>query len=360
MKLTVNARFLSQRVTGVQRYAREMTRRLPAVEGVESVLGVAPRNAEDAVAMPLTRGGRLKGHAWEQLELPRLVPRDSDVLWSPCNVGPVAVRRQVVTLHDVFSITRPGWVSRPFRAWYGVLLPALTRSARKIITVSEWSRGEIAEALGIDPDKIVVVPEGVDERFSVPSEEARRAVRERLDLPDAFILTVGSLEPRKNLERVVRAWAALPPNERLPLLIAGGLGDRRIFGDYDTDRLLAEPDVRLLGYVSDEDLPALFGSATLMVYAALEEGFGLPPVEALATGAEVVTSDTSAMAENCRDFARLVDPLSEESIRNGIARALASPASVEDRLARSEAVRRRFDWDEAAARTAAILANAAS
>lgn len=355
MNISVNARFLTQRTTGVQRYAREITARLPDVDGVSSVTPLAPRMTNYDFPLEPTMGGRLQGHSWEQLELPALVPPTSDLLWSPCNVGPVAVRPHVVTIHDLFSITRPQWVSRAFRTWYGLLLPVLARRAAKVITVSEWSKSEIVSHLRIPEDKVQVIPEGVDDRFSAPTPEALESVKRKLNLPDEYILTLGSLEPRKNLERVVRGWASSAAGSDLPLLIAGGLGSRRVFGTYDAQHVLETPGVRLLGYVSDEDLPTVIGGAKLLVYAALEEGFGLPPIEALACGTEVVTSNTSAMAEYCGRYCQLVDPYSDESIGDGIDRALASMPTLSERLARASEVRYRFDWANASTATVNVF-----
>lgn len=355
MNISVNARFLTQRTTGVQRYAREITARLPFVEGVSSVTPIAPRMTAHDFPMEPRMVGRLSGHLWEQLELPRFIPATSDLLWSPCNVGPVAVRSHVVTIHDLFSITRPQWVSKAFRTWYSILLPVLARRASRVITVSEWSKREIISHLGIADRKVRVIPEGVDFRFSPPSSEDVARVKKKLELPDEYILTLGSLEPRKNLERVVRGWDSSSVGRDLPLLIAGGLGSKRVFGQHDAVSVLESPGVRRLGYVSDEDLPMVIGGATLLVYAALEEGFGLPPIEALACGTEVLTSNTSAMAEYCGDYCELVEPTSVESISEGIDRALAGLPDSPTRLIRAAEIRRRFDWTKAAAATVDVF-----
>jgi len=355
MNISVNSRFLTQRTTGVQRYAREITTRLPQVKGVEAVIPLSPRLTSVDFPLAPKSGGRLQGHAWEQLELPFMVPTNSDVLWSPCNVGPVAARSHVVTIHDLFSISRPEWVSRAFRTWYGLLLPVLSRRASRIITVSEWSKNEIVTVLRVPENKVRVIPEGVDARFSPPSAEALGSIRGRLKLPEEYILTLGSLEPRKNLQRVVQGWANSSLGSGLPLLIAGGLGNRRVFGKYSAEELLDAPGIRRLGYVSDEDLPLVIGGANLLVYAALEEGFGLPPIEALACGTDVITSNTSAMAEYCGEYCRLVDPLSVASISDGIDSALAAPTDIYARRSRAADVSQRFDWSTAAAATVDVF-----
>lgn len=362
MKVVLNARFYTRRMTGVERYAHELAREVAAALGPEDTLeAIAPRGELGAPPpdFPLTRRGQLNGHAWEQLVLPALLPRDADVLWSPCNVGPVAVRSQVLTLHDVFSITRPHWVSRKFHLWYKLLLPPLTARASHIITVSEWSRAEIIAALGVAPEKVTVIPEGVGQQFVPAGEDEIAAANERLELPEEFILALGSIEPRKNLARTFEAWTTLPEGSRPPLLIAGGMGSADVFGDQGRPSLLQAPGIRRLGYVPDELLPALYSRARLFVYVPFEEGFGLPPIEALACGTDVVTSATSALAEYGQGYARLVDPTSTEAIAAGLRASLESPTPRAARESRAAEVRRRFDWRIAAARTIEVLRAAA-
>jgi glycosyltransferase involved in cell wall biosynthesis len=180
-------------------------------------------------------------------------------------------------------------------------------------------------------------------------------VSERYSLPREFILTLSSLEPRKNLERVVNAWLRLDEEDRPPLVIAGGLGVQKVFGSYSIGDLRRHKGIQLLGYVPDEDVAALYSAATIFVYASLLEGFGLPPLEAMACGATVVTSNTSAMKETSGGLAFLVDPNSIESIANGIVEALGTKRSPADRDRLSEYVRDRFNWSNTANQIAKIL-----
>jgi len=348
--LAINSRFLTQRITGAQRYAHEITRRILELDKTNDIVLLVPRTGTRSHAYEryTKHIGRLQGHLWEQLELGPWVNRRGGVLWSPCNVGPLVARKHVVTIHDVFSIEYPQWVSWKFHRWYSWLLPRLARRARVILTVSDYSKDRIVNVLEAPPSKVRVIYPGVDARFSPQDSDAIRAVREKYRLPERFILTLGSLEPRKNLHRLVRAWAALSGRERLPLVIAGGLGGKRVFGNYDYKALLTHDSIRLLGYVADEDLPGLYSAADVFVYASLVEGFGLPPVEALACGSRVVTSNNSAMRETSEGLAVLVDPFSVEDITRGLKRALDSPLTRDEAQRNSSLIHRKFSWDAAA------------
>ncbi len=352
----VNGRFLTQQLTGVQRYAYEIVSRLPRYIGKpkrsDRLEVYTPKRPPLKIPLPFSTSiGVTRGHVWEQLDLALKVGanNDANLLWSPCSSGPVFTRGypHILSLHDTFSIDNPEWVSWAFHRWYSVLLPPLVRSTAHVITVSNYSKESIIKSLKIPDDKITVIPEGVPDAFSPPSPQQRDYVIEKYDLPEKFILTLASLEPRKNLDALVKAWSGLPKEYRLPLVIAGGLGSRAVFGKYNLQHLLAQPAIKLLGYVPDEDLPFLYGTSTLFAYVSIEEGFGLPPLEALACGADVVTSNTSAMREYCAPYATLVDPLDTGDIAIGLKDALLNPSSSKEKMERSARVKSRFDWEKA-------------
>jgi len=360
--LTVNARFMTQRLTGVQRYALEMCE---ALEPHLNVRLLHPRRPiQTPVGAPSQPLGRFGGHLWEQTELgPQLAAerlwafsshQPEPLLWSPCNVGPVSIRAHIVTIHDLVSIRHPEWVSRQFHLYYRTLLPLLAKRVRHVVTISEHSKMTIIDTLNVPEDKITVIPNGISKQFTRASDAAIADIRTRYDLPETFILSLGSLEPRKNLLGLLEAWLHLPAAERVPLVIAGGVGEKGVFGTFDKETL-EHAGVRWLGYVPDHDLPALLSAAAVFAYVSLEEGFGLPPLEALACGTPVVTSEHSAMRENCAEDALLVTPTDKDSIAAGLQQALAHQDDIHIRLARAKHLKARFDWQHSAAQLAELV-----
>jgi len=276
----VNGRFVTQRRTGVQRYAFEITRRL-----LGSIQLVAPRTVAPeyepfssiTIVDPIgsfARGGSL-AHLWEQVALPRWL-RKGGLLWSPCGSGPLVVQNQVVTMHDVAHLEHPEWFNRRFASWYRFLIPRLVQRVRQVITVSEFTKARLLATTRVPPEKIIVVSNGVDSCFQPKPQEEVDRVREVLGIPSPdYVVTLGSLEPRKNLRRLFAAWEIL--RRRIPgvELVVGGSG-AKVFRNTGFDRPPA--GVRLVGHVSERDLPALYSGALLFAYVSLYEGFGLPPL----------------------------------------------------------------------------------
>jgi glycosyltransferase involved in cell wall biosynthesis len=240
-------------------------------------------------------------------------------------------------------------------------LPRLARRARQIITGSEFVKERIVAHTGVGANKIVVVPYGVDSRFC---PEAVRGVEEAisvLGLPSRhYILTVGSLEPRKNLARLFRAWAEAQVRmpEEIWLVVVGAAGNARIFGDTSVKALPAR--TFLAGHVEDRLLPALYAGAIAMAYPSTYEGFGLPPLEAMASGTSVLTGNRSSLPEVVLDSGLLVDPYNEAEIADGMYRLVTDKGLREDLRRRGLLRAKQFSWDRAARKILEILQNAAA
>jgi glycosyltransferase involved in cell wall biosynthesis len=322
--------------TGVRRAAEELLARLPS-----GLRRLAPECG--------ARGAR--GHWWEQVSLPGRV---EGVLWSPANTGPLGVRDQVVSIYDVATLDHPEWFRREFSAWYRLFTPALARRVRRIIAPSEFTRARLVERCEIDPARVAVVPLGVGLGFRPPDPEASEALRARYPaLRGRYVLSLGTLEPRKNLGRLFDAWRGLAGAHRdVTLAVVGAAGT--VFAGTGFDR--PPPRVACLGRIDEKDLSALYGNADAFVFPSLYEGFGLPPLEAMACGAPVVASRAASVPEVVGDAAVLVDPLEVESIAEGLGRVLEDEA-IRARLRRAGLQRAElFTWDAAAAGTWDVLA----
>lgn len=336
-----NGRILGGAPGGVRRYAEQMLQRMP----------VRP-----IVLRPGLSRGPL-GHLWEQLLLPSLAP---GLLWSPANVGPLASSRQVVTIHDVAPLDHPEWFSPTFGRWYGCLLPRLARRAEHIITVSEFSKARIADRCRVPPSKITVTrlaPAGQFRRLG-PAQAKDNLTRH--SLPQAgFVLSVGTLEPRKNLGTLLRAWRQALPDllAGLELIVVGSSGSASVFRSAgDRDRA---PRVRWLGHLPEADLVALYSTARLFVFPSLYEGFGLPPLEAMACGSPVLCSRSSSLPEVVGDAAITFDPHDAAGLARLLIELLAAPARVAELGAGGPRHAARFSWDSCAARAWSVLEKAA-
>jgi len=328
----------------MQRYALELARRF-----ADRIQPLRP-------ARPL-RGAT--GHLWEQLYLPSAVR--GRLLWSPNNTGPLAIARQVCNIHDLIPLDHPEWFNRRFASWYEWLLPRLAKKVQHIIAISQFTKQRIVERLGVKPEKVTVIPNGVDDRFSPRTPEEIQAVRRSLGIhAPAYILCVGSLEPRKNLRRLLEAWARVQPwlDADVELVVAGAKGSSRVFDTVQIDPL--PPRVQFTGYVSDEQLPCLYAGALALVYPSLYEGFGLPPLEAMACGTPVVTSDGTSLPEVAAEAAVLVNPEDVDSIAQGIRHVVSSSALREElrRLGLERASR--TSWERTPQHTLQLLLDQAN
>ena len=338
-QIALNARFYAHRPTGMQRYAIELSQRFPQY--------LDPVRPVDALRGPA-------GHLWEQLYLPSAVR--GRLLWSPNNTGPLAVPRQVCTIHDLIPLDHPEWFNRRFAAWYAWLLPRLAKRVQHIIAISEFTRMRVMDLLRVPGSKVTVIPNGVDSKFyrRTPDEidEARRA----LGIGAArYVLCVGSLEPRKNLRGLFNAWrvAQTSIDDDIQLVVAGARGSARVFAASSIDEI--PPRVHFTGYVSDEHLPALYSGAMAMIYPSLYEGFGLPPLEAMACGTPVVTSNNSSLPEVVGRAAILVDATDDASIAHGIVRILRDELLREELSAIGLERAAQFHWDSTAQQTLDVL-----
>ena len=339
----INTRSQSAGFSGVQRYAIELQRRIG-----DRVTAVAPRKPMHG----------LKGHMWEQTYLPTIVR--GGLLWSPANSGPLAVKKQVVNVHDVASIDHPEWYSPAFGTWYRWMTPMLIRRAQRVLTLSDFSKQRLLALSRVDESHVVVIPPGVDRRFRPqPGREIER-VKAALRIPSSnYILSVGTLEPRKNLQRLLSAWASCVSEvpDDITLVIAGLGGSSRVFSSAQLGAI--GPRVHVTGFVSDGDLPALYSGALAFAYVSLYEGFGLPALEAMACGTVPIAAMNTALPEVIGDAGLLIDPFSSEAIAAALKRIISEP-ELRDRL-RTRAIERsrQFSWERTADLTWSVIESVA-
>jgi glycosyltransferase involved in cell wall biosynthesis len=310
---------------GVERWAQELAARLPRL-----------RPERYAVVSPPAALAHRAGHAWEQGVLPAVaLARRAELVLHPANAAPVLLGRNVVVVHDAAALREPSWYSPAYVAWQRAVLPVVLRRARHVVTVSEFSRGELIELAGADPARITVVAGGVDHGRLRPNVDPTPA-RVALGLTRPYVLTVASRLARKNLAVLETAARAL--RARGMELVAAG-GERPQFAADGRPGA-----VRLLGVVPEEMLPALYAGAEAFVLPSLHEGFGLPVVEAMACGVPVVASDRGALPETCGDAALLVDPTDPHAVADAIDAAIGDERLAAAGIARAA----EFSWERTA------------
>ncbi|HEX8069193.1 MAG TPA: glycosyltransferase family 1 protein [Pyrinomonadaceae bacterium] len=288
--------------------------------------------------------------------------RPVDVLHVQYTAPPFAPCPVVATIHDLSFEHLPATFKR--RSWMQLRLTVrrTARRAAEIVVPSESTRRDIADTYGIAPERINVVPLAAAAHFAPAAPAEVERVRRRYNIADAYVLAVGSIQPRKNLARLVRAYSALRrarPHDKLPKLVLVG---KKAWLYDETLRAIAEcgltEDVLLTGYVPEADLPALYTGALCFAYPSYFEGFGLPPLEAMRCGTPVIAGDRTSLPEVVGDAGLLVDPFAEQAIANALARLIDEPDLRADLRVKGITRAARWHWHDAARRTLEIYQRA--
>ena len=264
---------------------------------------------------------------------------------------PVRRGRSVITVHDLSFLLVPDCADARLRAHLEKVVPMSVRYADFVTADSENTRSELTALLDVEPNRVAVVYGGVDDQFHPVVDEAQlQSVRTKYGLFSPFVLYVGTIEPRKNLGRLLRAHIRLRTKygSRHQLVVAGGLG--WLYQDVlrDIEEIASEHEVIFLGRVPDQDLPSLYSLADVFAFPSLYEGFGLPPLEAMACGVPVVCSNTSSLPEVVGDAGVLVSPYDVDALSDALASLLNDPVRRRELADRGVVRARRFTWERSA------------
>ena len=343
MKYIINGRFYSQKITGVQRYAREIVKELDKIcHGMQIEIAI-PQDAEDVPSFSNIRATKIgeKGNVlWEQTTFSKYVRKSKAASINLCNSAPLTGKK-IVVIHDVKVTAHPEFFNWKFRAWYQFLFRNITKKALKIITVSEFSKQEIIRYFHCNPDKVHVVYSAWQHYDHISVDES---VLKKFSLRENdYIFALGSLDPNKNLPWILKA-AENDPSEKF--IVGGGIN----FSVFAKQKIQLPQNVHLIGYLSDVEAKSLMRYCKAFVFPSFYEGFGVPPMEAMVAGAPVIiVSDIPVMHEIFGDSVYYIDP-----------NATSFNFPAEDNYGKNETILNtkildKYSWEKSAGRLLSLL-----
>lgn len=310
-KIYINGRFLTQNITGVQRYAIEIIKALDKYLSDNNLSNkykfeiICPKNIKQKLNLKnieIKKIGSLKGHLWEQIELPLYVK--NKFLFNFCNCAPLVKKNQMVTIHDTAVCDVPNAYSKSFRIWYKFMYKVLTSRLKKIFTVSEFSKKRLNKYFDIPLELVEVTYNGIDHMKNIKPDEK---IFSKFDIEkNNYVLAVSSLNPSKNFKLILETAKILP---EINFVIAGGTNSN-VFKEQGFE---ITSNVKFIGYVNDEELVALYKYASCFVYPSIYEGFGIPPLEAMYFNCPVIVSDIVVFHEIIGNHALYCD-INDEDI----------------------------------------------
>lgn len=345
MIIVVNARFLTQKLTGVQRFAIELSTRLKMILG-DDVAFLSPKDViHKDVAFKLDSKviGSHNGHLWEQWDLPNYLRKvGSPLLLCFGNTAPILYKNKIDTLHDITFIRYPNTFSRKFLLFYKSMIPLILRTSKHLFTVSEFSKTEIAFYYHIGPQKISVIYNAVNPIF--------RPMKDDKLSDEKYIIAVSSLKENKNFVTAYRAYVlARQRVSGLNFYIVGDVhSDSFKKQDSFINELKADKDVRILGRISDDDLIRYYSNAQAFVFPSFYEGFGIPVLEAQACECPVVAASSSSLPEVLGSSALLCDPNKPEDFADSICRIMEDEALRKRLIEAGHENVKRFSWKKSA------------
>lgn len=345
--IIVNARFLTQNITGVQRFAIEISKQLAKLYG-DHIKFVSPKNIiQENLAKELDVKiiGNKTGHLWEQIDLPNYLKTiDSPLLLNLANTAPLFYKNKISTIHDIAYERFPQNFDWKFRFFYKLLIPRLTNSSKHIFTVSEFSKKEIIEFYKAKENNISVIYNAVNKIFRP----------HKIDSKEKYILAVSSLNYQKNFHSLVKAFNALRDKD-IKLFLVGGINKA-----FASTELLAEieknKNIVFKGRVEDDKLISLYSNAICFVYPSFYEGFGIPPLEAQACGCPVVCSNAASLPEvGGEDSVMYCDPYDVNDIKDKIELVLADENLQEALVKKGFENIKRFSWEVSAQKIIKVI-----
>lgn len=348
MKIFVNARFLTQNMTGVQRYAVEICLELKRMMG-DDIEFVTPYNIiqkKYAEKLNVRIIGRHKGHIWEQIDLPSYLRKNGNpLLLNLCNTAPLFYKNKIVTVHDVAYKVFPQTYPKPFLLYYNLMIPRLLNGSRHVVTVSHFSKEEICRYYHVDNNKVSVVYNAVSEHF--------KPLRSTGD--SSYFLAVSSMNYRKNFIYILDAFCKYQEmGGKESLYIIGDLKNAS-FKEIDLCKYTSNPKIKFLGRVSDEDLIKFYSNAVAFVYPSLYEGFGIPPLEAQACGCPAICAQASCLPEVFGDSVLFCNPYDSDSLVSAFKKIVSDKDLRKSLCEKGNINTGKYSWEKSAKKLRDII-----
>lgn len=332
-KIVINGKFYAQRITGVQRFAREILLELDKIVTSLNFEIIVPSNAQNVPKLKnirVIKSKFKKSIFWEQIYLPIYIWWHKAIGVHLCHVAPI-IKPDIFCLHDANILQNPQWFTRKVLIWYGLIDRVCAKFAKKIITISEFSKNELNAVLKMQHCDVAVLSEGHQHLQKIPFDESALS-RYNLQKKN-FYFSLGTRAPHKNI-LWIHGYAKAHPNE---IFAVSGSSYGRIFGKVDDDMPL---NVKFLGYLSDAEIKTLMRDCRAFVFPSFYEGFGIPPLEALSIGCPVIVSDIPVMHEIFGNTVHYIDPYNASV---DLEKLLSEP------VVSAETVLKKYSWEKAAA-----------
>lgn len=347
----INGKFLAQRLTGVQRYAYEISKILLKLS--DNILIISPPSILDGISDFSPEKIKKIGvsnnlNIWEQVELPFYLRKNKYlILISLCNTGPLFVKNQLLCIHDIATLKNPKWFSFLFAKYYSFILPILSKNSKKILTVSNFSKKEITDRLNVAAEKVSVIYNAPASKFIV--QDLNKINYQKED----YFLFVGSLDPRKNLKKLIDVFS-ISKFKNLKLIIVGAKSRT-----FKSEHLKLPSNVQILGDCDDETLSELYRKSRALINCSLYEGFGLPLIEAMASGCPLIVSNIPVFKEIAGDDARYFDPYSTISIEIAVENFMKVKSdTINEQINQNYIRSRKYTWENSATKLLKIIEEA--
>lgn len=349
----INGRFLCHRTDGISRFSLEICKQLKKTDLKFKIIIPKWLDYENKEGFEIEKFGNLKSHFWEQIDLLRLLKsKHNPLLLNLSGLGPLYYKNQIITIHDLSFYENKKWFSKMYTFFYSNATPILANNARKIVSVSNFSKSEIIKYLNINEKKIDVVYNAASSDLENDSKNdftSSSIVNQVLN--NKYILAVCSIDPRKNLQRLIDSFLELNLDEYKLVLVG------KTSSHFNVQLMFDSKNIIFTGFISDSDLSLLYRKCDFFIYPSLYEGFGIPPLEAMKNGCAVIVSDIPSLKEVCSDAAIYIDPYKIESIKSGILKIINDSTLKKELRLKGNIRSEFFKWEDSGEKIYNLIKN---